>query len=612
MNNPTTAAAADATPTNRRVKLQQPSPQPQRSSSAADSSNKRYRKLTIPRTRQQCRTYIQRLTFHCISTLFTIADKAMYLLGPILIAVAIVIISGLTYLYASVLLPMLAGTNWIYTIADANAYWYNGSIASSPIEDDSMPISYTASTLIALSTPSGILHTTIVTFFLINIIYNYYQCVITSNTGPKYNVIVREMACITDGSAGFTYPETEEELLQYKRNYERRMYDIIMMQQQRQHQRQQQHQPQQHSQMMTTTTTVVDGDEEAQSNQSTLLLMTSSSTTTATSPLPTSTPPTSLPPPSKHQLPVWQLLSPNEWGYCRYSNQPKPPRSHYDHVTKALVLNMDHYCPWMFNVVGYFNYRYFFNFLTFVTLALWYGTAVCYISFGYIGSVEYKKQIRTSATANNSHSSGSSSSGGSSNRMFVKHIQTNPYIPTPNERTPITLGFMLCICLGLAVFCLFIFHLYLILSAQSTIEFHGNWSKRRRSKKLTTGAGWTNPYSTGSWKKNWDMIYGSSSTTASSNSRGNYCRYYYNCWNIFIAMMPSNREPEYLPFPINRELIRRQQQQRNDRIQRNNNDNNTLLLADSGDGDVGNNNEDDGEVMETDIEMAASSQRIKY
>ena len=51
----------------------------------------------------------------------------------------------------------------------------------------------------------------------------------------------------------------------------------------------------------------------------------------------------------------WQLLSPIKWSYCRYSSQPKPPRSHYDHVTTCLVLNMDHYCPWMFNCIGYFS-----------------------------------------------------------------------------------------------------------------------------------------------------------------------------------------------------------------------------------------------------------------
>ena len=48
----------------------------------------------------------------------------------------------------------------------------------------------------------------------------------------------------------------------------------------------------------------------------------------------------------------WMDLGAFEWGYCKRTRVPKAPRAHYDHVTKKLVLNMDHYCPWMFNVVG--------------------------------------------------------------------------------------------------------------------------------------------------------------------------------------------------------------------------------------------------------------------
>ena len=48
------------------------------------------------------------------------------------------------------------------------------------------------------------------------------------------------------------------------------------------------------------------------------------------------------------------------WNVCRQNGGgAKPPRSHYCHVTNRLVLNMDHYCPWVFNTVGYRNYRYF-------------------------------------------------------------------------------------------------------------------------------------------------------------------------------------------------------------------------------------------------------------
>ena len=49
----------------------------------------------------------------------------------------------------------------------------------------------------------------------------------------------------------------------------------------------------------------------------------------------------------------WTQLAANEWSTCRHTGMLKPPRAHYDHITKRLVLNMDHYCPWMANTVGY-------------------------------------------------------------------------------------------------------------------------------------------------------------------------------------------------------------------------------------------------------------------
>lgn len=42
-------------------------------------------------------------------------------------------------------------------------------------------------------------------------------------------------------------------------------------------------------------------------------------------------------------------MGPLEWGFCNRTNQPKPPRAHYCHVSKGLVFCLDHYCPWMFS-----------------------------------------------------------------------------------------------------------------------------------------------------------------------------------------------------------------------------------------------------------------------
>jgi hypothetical protein len=323
-----------------------------------NNNNRRTKKgkFFIPRTSIEFRTCLQRLILHFFNVAFQLADKTMYLLGPVLITVASAIIIGLTYLYFAIILPMLAGTNWVVTNSDLSAYWKGrGYVVLADDEnmgrsDDGMsPISPITSTLVALSTPTGIFHTLLVSFFIVNILYNYYKCVVTSNSGPSYDAVVRQMADVT----GFHYPETEDELLRFKRDFERKIYES--MQRQR-------------NEMMSSSRGAVSnvvgagqgttcqenttnrGDEEAQESQSSPLMATSTANT-ITPAAPVDKIPQGQPPK------LWQLLSPTEWGYCRYSSQPKPPRSHYDHVTKALVLNMDHYCPWMFNCVGYFNYR---------------------------------------------------------------------------------------------------------------------------------------------------------------------------------------------------------------------------------------------------------------
>lgn len=186
----------------------------------------------------------QRLLDLCIDSASWIVEMVVYWLGPLLIALASSIIGLMLYAFMTVMLPM---------IVRKHAENQFGAVVIG-------------------------LHCSLVLYLLVQIVFNYYCCVVQKHKGPLYDKIVRELADAMD----FQYPETQESLASHKRD----VSDLLKVRIQRQR---------------------------------------------------------------EEGMRTWMLQGPFEWGYCSRSDQPKPPRSHYDHVVKALVLNLDHYCPWMFN-----------------------------------------------------------------------------------------------------------------------------------------------------------------------------------------------------------------------------------------------------------------------
>lgn len=176
------------------------------------------------------------------------------------------------------------------------------------------------------------------------------------------------------------------------------------------------------------------------------------------------------------------------------SKQPKPPRSHYDHALKELVLNMDHYCPWMANCVGYFNYRYFLNFLIYVFVAMVYAVS---ITFNLFLSIDNHRRHRV-YTRNQE--------GNFDPGAHIEKVVDPRYADlSKEERQTISFAFLICVAVGVGVFVLMAFHLYLACSGQTTIELHSNFGRKRRARHR--GVMWSNPYDLG-WKRNLMQIYG--------------------------------------------------------------------------------------------------------
>jgi palmitoyltransferase len=239
-----------------------------------------------------------------VATLFL--EKIAYFMGPLLIMLALCIVSLLTYTFVTILVPMM-----LHAYSD-HLFW--GYVVVS-------------------------LHSATVIFFLFQILFNYYCCVMAQHDGAEYQKVVRELAVQT----AFDYPESPAQLAQYQQDFHDKL--VIRIQRRRERAAELQRRKEQNGSQDLESQHVASPISLAASKQDETVAapVSSNGATDAAERSLSSIPP---PPP---QLRTWMLLGPFEWGYCQKTQQPKPPRSHYDHVTKLLVLNLDHYCPWMFN-----------------------------------------------------------------------------------------------------------------------------------------------------------------------------------------------------------------------------------------------------------------------
>jgi len=156
---------------------------------------------------------------------------------------------------------------------------------------------------------------------------------------------------------------------------------------------------------------------------------------------------------------------------CRHCNRSKPERTHHCSVCRRCVLKMDHHCPWINNCVGFGNYRHFCLFLLFLGMSCLF--VIC-MFFPVFYSVAFE---------------------------FRRH----PEGISRSARQSIMTSFMIACSITIAVSILGGFHVYLVLTNQSTIEFQLNLLHRREARK--NGEYFRNPYDMGR-RRNFQQVFG--------------------------------------------------------------------------------------------------------
>eukprot|EP01117_Protostelium_nocturnum_P010785 TRINITY_DN3885_c1_g1_i1.p2 TRINITY_DN3885_c1_g1~~TRINITY_DN3885_c1_g1_i1.p2 ORF type:complete len:323 (+),score=68.49 TRINITY_DN3885_c1_g1_i1:213-1181(+) len=154
--------------------------------------------------------------------------------------------------------------------------------------------------------------------------------------------------------------------------------------------------------------------------------------------------------------------------FCKTCRIPKPPRAHHCHVCKTCVLRMDHHCPWIGGCVGMNNHKYFFLFMFW----LWIG-CIWVAVFSLIPLIEGDIQLPID------------------DQLMVKSVML--------------MTFALTISITGALGMLMFWHLYLIGTNQTTIEFYFN--NHMKGLYKTRNMVWQNEYDMG-WSKNWRMFFG--------------------------------------------------------------------------------------------------------
>ncbi|CAI5758214.1 unnamed protein product [Candida verbasci] len=173
-------------------------------------------------------------------------------------------------------------------------------------------------------------------------------------------------------------------------------------------------------------------------------------------------------PPNFMQLHTLKFGGSQGFRWCSKCNCWKPDRTHHCSSSGKCILKMDHYCPWFSTCIGFFNYKFFIQFLAYVAIYCWIVFIITLISLW---------------------------------NFFTQETFQDEFLSIN-----VVILCVLAFAFGISLIIFLGFSVYLILRNLTTIEF------QERRWNFRGGSGKENMFDLG-YKKNWESVMGNNIST---------------------------------------------------------------------------------------------------